>query len=713
MEKQVKKILAEEDKSINLVDILMYLLSYWKWYVLSILICGGYFWYDYSRTPFVYSRSATVMIKTPANTPSAIRLIRSGDYMGQVNMATERLQFQSKALMRKVISRLNADVSYAVRDGLRQKELYMAAPVRVHFLVSEPEAELSLLVTPKNERQVELSDFSRGAESRKTVNINDTVETALGRLVVSATENYDSSCWGKPVKVSKQAREKMVYFFLSNLSIKQVNGDVALLNIMMDDFSPLRAGDVLNMLITVYNEEAIEDKNRIAVNAAQFIRERIEIIEDELGSVETDIEVMRKESDWGDINTAASMYVSDGRKYESSLKELDTQLQLVSFIKQYLQDAAKEDELIPGDIGLTDAVIEGQIARYNEALLRRNRLRSGSGGNHPVVQELTRSVETMRQNINRSINNQVTSLKLKRTEISGQERLARRKVRDVPGKQREMLSVERQQKVKESLYLFLLNKREENALNQSMVDNNARIIDSASGSNAPFYPNKYKKLLLGGGMGILIPTVILLLILIVDTRVRNRKDMEAVVSAPFLAEIPKSAEKVTEINDIMVRARGQDALSESFRILRTNLGFVASQSPGQKVVTLTSFNVSAGKTFVSVNLSASLVQADKKVILIDLDLRKATLSLIAKARGNGIKGMAHYLSNKSISMDDIIMKDGFGERIDLIPVGVIAPNPAELLLSGRLDELIGHLRERYDYNCGWGTGWDGGGCFYQ
>lgn len=171
MEKQVKKILAEEDKSINLVDILMYLLSYWKWYVLSILICGGYFWYDYSRTPFVYSRSATVMIKTPANTPSAIRLIRSGDYMGQVNMATERLQFQSKALMRKVISRLNADVSYAVRDGLRQKELYMAAPVRVHFLVSEPEAELSLLVTPKNKRQVELSDFSRGAESRKTVNI--------------------------------------------------------------------------------------------------------------------------------------------------------------------------------------------------------------------------------------------------------------------------------------------------------------------------------------------------------------------------------------------------------------------------------------------------------------------------------------------------------------------------------------------------------------
>ena len=151
---------------------------------------------------------------------------------------------------------------------------------------------------------------------------------------------------------------------------------------------------------------------------------------------------------------------------------------------------------------------------------------------------------------------------MKRTEISGQERLARRKVRDVPGKQREMLSVERQQKVKESLYLFLLNKREENALNQSMVDNNARIIDSASGSNAPFYPNKYKKLLLGGGMGILIPTVILLLILIVDTRVRNRKDMEAVVSAPFLAEIPKSAEKVTEINDIMVRARGQDALSE-------------------------------------------------------------------------------------------------------------------------------------------------------
>lgn len=695
MEKQRKLALTEEEKSVNIVDVFMYLIAHWKWYFLSILLFGGCFWYFYCKTPFVYSRVAIVMIKTPTNSRSAMQLYGSNDFMGQINVASEILQFKSKELMRKVIDRLQANVGYMVYDGLRPRELYTEAPIRVAFMDAIPGERCFLSVIPKNQQQVELAEFSKGTELRRVVNLNDTVHTALGKLVVFAAENYGGDWMERAVKVISHPQEDMVSFWLSNLTIRQMSGDAALLRITMDDWSPVRAADILDMLITVYNEEAIKDKNRIAVNTAEFIKERLQIIEHELGSVETDIEDLKRANNGVDINTVAGIYIQDSRQYELLIKELDTQLQLVTFIRQYLQDSGKEGELIPGNIGLTDINIESQIARYNETLLRRNRLVSGSSSNNPVVQELDRSMQTMKQNIFRALDNLSASLKQKKNDYTVQENRVRQKVQAVPRKQREMLSVERQQKVKESLYVFLLNKREENALNQAMVDNNARILDPVSGSNIPISPNKYNKVLLGAGCGVIVPTVALLLILVLDTRVHSRKEIEASVSAPFLADIPQVSKTEADAQEVMVRARGLDPLSEAFRILRTNLGFMISQPQEQKVITLASFNMGAGKTFVSVNLAASLVQAEKKIIMIDLDLRKGRLSHFAHAKR--VKGVAHYLSNPLVSADDIILHDAFGEGLDLIPIGVIAPNPTELLLNRRLDELIVKLRRRYDY----------------
>lgn len=694
MEKHKKLAVTEEEKSINIVDLFVYLVVHWKWYLLSILLFGGCFWYIYCKTPFTYSRVAIVMIKTPANSRSTMQLNNS-DFTGLVNVASEILQFKSKELMRKVIDRLQANISYTVYDGLRPVELYTESPVRVTFLDAGMDEAHSLSVTPKSRQQVELADFSRGMEQRKVVNLNDTIHTALGRLIVFAAENYGESSFGKPVLVTCKPPEEMVSFWLYNLAIKQMSGDAALLHLTMNDLSPTRAADILDMLITIYNEEAIKDKNRIAVNTAEFIKERLQIIEHELGSVETDIEDLKRANNGVDIDMAAGMYIQDSREYESSIKELDTQLQLVTFIKQYLQDSSKEDELIPSNIGLEDLNIETQISRYNETLLRRNRLMNGSSSNNPVVQELNRTMQTMKLNIYRALDNLSASLRLKKQDYSLQENRVRQKVQAVPRKQREMLSIERQQKVKESLYIFLLNKREENALSQAMVDNNARVLDPVSGSNIPISPNKYKKLLLGVGCGVIVPSVILLLMLMLDTGVHNRKEIESIVSAPFLADIPQTPKAMANVHEVVVRARGLDALSESFRILRTNLGFMLSQTQERKVITLTSFNIGAGKTFISINLAASLVQTEKKIVLLDLDLRKGKLSEMAHCRQ--VKGVAHYLSDSSVEVTDIIVQDAFGEGLDLVPIGVIAPNPTELLLSKRLDKLVVELKERYDY----------------
>ena len=260
--------------------------------------------------------------------------------------------------------------------------------------------------------------------------------------------------------------------------------------------------------------------------------------------------------------------------------------------------------------------------------------------------------------------------------------------------ERQMLSIERQQKIKETLYLFLLNRREENALSQAMVDNNARVIDSADGSDAPISPRRDYILLLGVLVGLVVPGVACLFVLFFDTRVRSRKDMEGWVSIPFLGEIPldkvQAKRKAGEKQQPLVGKRDDDVVSEAFRILRTNMAFMSKKGKPMQVITLTSFNEGAGKTFISRNMAASLAYAKKRVIMLDLDIRKGTLS-----RSFGLRkyGITDYLVDSSVQIDDVIQScDGF----DVIASGTVAPNPAELLMDERLDELVAELRRRYD-----------------
>ena len=683
---------ASDEKSVNLLDIFMYLLSHWKWFLISIFIFGNYYGCKYSRTPYTYARSITIMIKTPANTQGAMRLNRYNSFVAPVNVSSEILQFRSKELMRRTIDILNADMSYEIRNKLRPHELYSRSPIRVSFPDAKPDDRYWLSVTPVNEQEVELSGIAGLNDKEKILaNLNDTIHLPFGPLVVSPSVYYHSSTYGKSIKVTKYEREIMVFSFLSRLSISQLEEDAAILRMTLTDNSTLRATDVLNTLINVYNEEALEDKNIAAVNAMEFIKSRVDIIEDELGNVEANMETLRKENEGLDLGMAAGMYISDSREYRSTLRELDTQLRLVRFMQQYLREDNNND-LIPDNTGLVDVNVEGQIAQYNSAVTRRNRLMESGSSENPVVQDMNRTIRSMRQNIMRTVDQTISSLNILRQDAERQEYQALSKVYQLPEKQRAMLDIERQQKLKEDLYLFLLNKREENALNQAMVDDNARVIDPATGSNSPVYPSLYRNALLGAGFGIGLPSIVLLLILMFDTRVHSRKELESAVSIPFLGEIPM--DKEARDQQICVAGQGFGMMTEAFRILRTNMQYMIRPKES-KVISTISFFPGAGKTFIATNLAVSLVQISRKGILVDLDLRKGTMSShFEKSKQLGI---AHYLSDESIQLDEIINENAVWENLDLIGIGAIAPNPTELLLTNRLDELIVELKKRYDF----------------
>ena len=677
---------GRNDQDINIIDILMFLLSKCKWLVISFIVFGGLAWFHYARTPKTYFRSATVIIKDPSNKISSAGLDRYDNYINKVNVANEILQFRSKKLMRDVVSRVSADIDYKVKEGLQMTELYKKSPVSVRFLETTPEMHLNMVVTPLDSSKVMVSDFGSDESDKKwTVPMKDTVNIEGVKLVVAPTNYYTDSWKGEHIHITKNPMSSVVGYFISSLGIRQEEDEASILTLSLKDRSAARAEDVLNMLISVYNEEAINDKNQVAINTAEFINERLIIIESELGGVESHLESFKRENRIVDIATTAGMYVGESQKYNTNVMELETQLRLATYIKDYLTDPTREIDLIPANTGISDMNIESQIAQYNTIKLRRDKLIEDSSEKNPVVEELNTSLRAMKQSIIRAVDNMIVSINVRRNDAQSRESQAQSRVSSIPTKERQMLSIERQQKIKESLYLFLLNKREENALSQAMVDNNARVIDGASGPNAPIAPNRNKIMLLGLLLGLAFPGVIFLMIMFLDTRIRTKKDIQGKVTAPFLGVIPEQDKE------------NENLTSEAFKIVRTNMSFLSRKDRKIQVIMCTSFSSGDGKTFVSLNLANSFISARKKVVLVDLDIRKGTLTAhFSKHSHHHAQGVTNYLADTDLRLDDIISSDTGVEGLDLIPSGSIAPNPAELLMDERLDEMFKELRNRYD-----------------
>lgn len=677
------------------IDLIFYLLSKWYWFVLSIAIFGGYAYYQYSKTPFYYSRATTVMIKS-TNKQNIIRLDRLQN-QSYTNVSNEILQFQSHKLMLEVVMRLNAHVSYTIKEKLREKELYTQSPVKVSFTEDNFPLLCSLQVTPLGPDKVRISHFN-GMDGRyMDAPLGDTIASPIGRIIITPTLHYNEQWKNRSVQVRKGSINGMANYFRSNLRIKQAEDDAAILYLMLRDLSAIRAEDVLNTLVTVYNEENIKDKSEIAINTSKFINERLVIIEKELGGVESKIEAYKRENNMIDIGSAANMSISDKMQYRNEAEKLELQSRMSQYIKDYLTDPSKSTELIPSNTGV-DINIESQIALYNANKLKRDKLIEGSSDKNPIVQELNKNLDAMRQNMIRAVDNAIVGLETKLEKAQSMQGQAQWRMANLPTQQRQMLTIERQQRIKEELYLYLLNKREENQLALATNETDARVLDPAGGSDSPVSPNGRSMVLKGIMKGTALPLVIFLAILFFDTRIRNRKDLEDVVTVPFLGEIPKDKNKqVQKVNgkeQLVIRTQGRDIVSEAFRIVRTNMDFMKVKSENMQVITFSSFGPGAGKTYVSTNLAASFAQTNKKVILVDLDIRKGTLS--SRIHKQEKKGITTYLSG-NVSLDEIIHPTDICENMDFIPAGPVAPNPSELLLSKRLEEMIAELRKRYDY----------------
>ena len=701
MKTQVRKVTRNEQ--VNLIDIIYYLIGNWYWFILCILVCLGITYFRYARITYRYSASVTAIIKNAGDDIRTARLDAYDKMVNTVSVSTEELQLRSMTIMSEVIKALDADVSYVDQIKFRNVELYTSlSPVRVAFDRdnSDP-GTFSVTVMPLDAHNIRLHTSS----GSQTVALGDTISLGSGRVVFLPTANYGPETYGQQIHISKEPVTWAANHFISSLRITH---NKQILRLTVEDFNAQRAADVVNMLVVKYNEAAVREKNRVAVNTERFINERLAIIEQELGSVEGSMAAFKTENQLMSVGDAASMYLGDSRGYGAELVEVETRLSLSNYLKDYIVKSADTFQMIPANMGIDDPNVDLVVSQYNEQILRREKLITASSTESPAVRQVDASLNSMRSNILGLIQNLQTSLEIQKRDLSERERAAVQKFSAMPSKELQMLEIQRQQSIKQELYLYLLNKREENALSQAMADDNLRVIDPAWANYTPSYPQRMKMALLAILIGLLIPAVILIARLFLDTKIRTRKEIEENIDVPFLAEIPlnkdlrhiifkssKHKHDADKPSPFVYDPNSHSVFTEAMRMMCTNLAFLDPDSKLPMVIATTSYSSSSGKTFVTANMAACLADAQKRVVLIDTDMRKRSMSGAFELKHKTL-GLSNYLYDLDVKLDDILHQDA-RPGIDFIPAGPTPPNPTELLARPRFDELITLLRERYDY----------------
>lgn len=700
-------------------DLWVLSITHWHWYVLSVIVCMLLASYYILSTPKVYSRKAYIEVKEDDSkrSSSIMRRISSAADFGMIdnssNANNQVYNFMMPAIALETAKRLALDYEYSA-DGMFQKKVLYGSSLPLKAVVDglDDKTTLAFTIDIAPSGTFTLSDFSRDldkyADEEVKGQVGQSVKTPIGRVTITKTPDFKLKK-NTRIHVRRNSLYAVQSGITARLKASLVNKLATILELSYTDVSPQRAEDVLNTVILVNNENWIKDKNQVTISTNQFINERLKVIEQELGGVDNDISSYMSENLITDNKTAAALFLNESTTAGNHIMELNNQLYMVRHVRAYLQNG-NNDQLLPENSGIRDASLEKAINDYNQLVLRRKSLVANSSESNPLVQKIDESLIGIRQSIIEGLDNQNTLINSQIRSLTGSVSSNTSKISKAPRQQKYLLSVERQQKVKEALYLFLLEKREENELSQAFTAYNTRIANPPMGSNVPISPKKSLILLVAFIAGLIIPAVILYLIEQMNTKVRGRKDIEK-LSAPYLGEIPFFAvtklkwwqkllrvkpESVANVDKkdikVMVTPDNNNMINEAFRVVRTNLSYMVAADSNAKVIMVTSCNPGSGKSFCIANIASSFAVMGKRVLVIDLDLRRASLSSIVNSPKDGI---SNYIAGFSSKCNEVQMNGIDGMTI--VPVGVLPPNPAELLLSPKVKEYIDSKRDEYDY----------------
>lgn len=713
------KYTPQDNNSVDIKDLVALCLKNWYWFAVSVLICLGVVTFYILKTPSQYTRTAEILIKNDRKGKS-ISSAAGGDFSdlglfsSVSNVNNEIHAIKSVSNMTEVVKRLHLNTNYSVDGRFHEKVLY-GTNLPVSILLPEGEGEdmaRSFDIRLKEDGSFMLDNFVLKDEEfvgdGSVHQLGDTLVTPVGTIIVAPSNFFATAKMDETIHVRISKMYSAVSHYASKVNVALSDTKSEVIRLSIEDISIQRAEDVLNAVIDVYNENWVKDKNQIALSTSDFISDRLAVIEAELSAVDSDISAYKSSNLLPDVATASSIYMTQSSNIESKITELNNQLYMAKYIRDYLNSGSIQ--LLPANAGFSNSAIGSQINDYNAQVIDRNNLVAASSEQNPLVKEMDGTLASMRKTIIVSIDNEVLSLQNQINSLDASNRQNKSKIAANPTQAKYLLSVERQQSVKEALYIYLLQKREENELSQAFTAYNTQIIDEPYGSAIPSSPSKMKLLLLGLLLGLMIPLAVIYVLAALNTKVRGKADIKS-LTLPFLGEIPQldsskipSLKKINRLSKkgrihknaeglIAVKSGGRDVVNEAFRVLRTNMEFI-SQDKNKNVVVVTSMNAGSGKSFITMNLAMALAIKEKRILVIDGDFRHASSSRYV---GNPEKGFSDYLAGRKNSYKDAIVSYPGYDNLNVLPVGTIPPNPTELIADARFSAAINDLKGDYDY----------------
>ena len=692
---------TEQEEQVDYKALFFKYLIHWKWFVASIVVCliGGWIYLHYT-TP-VYSITGSVIIKDNKKNSSAGTglgdLEDLGFYSSTSNFDNEVEVLHSRTLLKKVVEELDLYINYRTRENLRPVELYKDTPVKVWLTPEEAEklpngaAVLEVVLKPGGKlsvsTEIDEQEFKQDFDKLPAL-----LTTPYGTF--SFTPG-DSAIVEKEqeITVTVAAPRIMANGYADALSVEPTSKTTTIAQITLQNTSPQRGVDFINKLIEIYNRDANDDKNEVASKTAEFIDERIKIINGELGTTEKELETFKRDAGLTDLKSDAQLALSENSEYEKKRAENSTQLRLVQFLSEYANNPDHAYEVLPVNVGLTDTGLTELINRYNEMLLERKRLLRTSSESNPVVVNLDASIRAMRSNVQTTILSVQKGLMITKADLERQAGKYAGRITSAPGQERQLVSISRQQEIKAGLYLMLLQKREENAITLASTANNARIVDEAQAGLLPVSPKGKLIYLIAFVLGIAIPVGIIYIIELLRYKIEDRSDVEKLTTVPIIGDIPAS-DNMPKEGSVVVHENQNDMMAETFRNVRTNVQYMLGNN--QKVVLITSTTSGEGKSFVSSNLAISLSLLGKKVVIVGLDIRKPGLNKVFNLSSKE-KGITQYLANPEMDLMSLIQQSDVNKNLYILPGGTVPPNPTELLARDGLDKAIEILKKNFDY----------------
>jgi tyrosine-protein kinase Etk/Wzc len=699
-------------KEVNLKESISVYTKHWKWFAFSCFVCLVLAFLNLRYTTPEYNAFGKIMIVGNGGVSSPADAILKD--LGKIsnNESNEILDeleiLTSRRLMKEVVKKLSLNIQYFTQGRIHELELYPDIPIAISFKESDSIIHLSSFSFSINATSDTSFDFKYtsidGEELELKMFFGKNIPTPIGDIIITPNLKKLSSIIGQNIRVNVHPIDNVAEYYRTKIIVAPVAEGSKVVSISLDDPVKVKAPMIINTLIDEYNQASIDEKSQKSKNAADFINDRIRLISKDLSSVDDEIEDFKTSSRLTDITSEANLYLESSAVTEQELSKSLSELNKVNFMKDQFSSSANTFQRVPLNVGLSDGSVNGLALKYNELLNNRDRLLKSSNEKNPIIVNLDEELNNLRNSLNQSLDNTSKTISLQISGLRKQSSKLNSKIYAVPGQVRKSRDIEREQGIKESLYLYLLQKREEATISLISTSANAKVIDKArfNPGDMPVSPIPTISYIAAIIIGMCIPFSIIYIKQLLDNKIHNKEDLqEQIGNITILGEIPRiKSKKDTKL----IQKNDRSILSESFRIIRTNFDFVRRGREVEaynNVIFVTSTINGEGKSFFSINMALTLANAGKRILLVGADIRNPKIHLDLEGQNSEIlekNGLTEYLNDKSVSVENAIHTyEVNGNTIDIMLSGKTPPNPAELLMSNRMKPLFDKVSEQYDY----------------